>query len=414
MPFLETGRMEQRVMMLLDYDTGAFNVSQLCARYGVSRDVFYYWRARRLSGAADWFVERSHATVRCPHRTAGEVAAQAIAVRRRFPHFGPKKIRAWLGREQPGTAWPAASTIGDILKAQGLVSAVPRRRRAVEQGLVVSPARAANDEWCADFKGWFLTGDGSRCDPLTLSDSFSRYNLGIRISEQTIDGVWPVFTAAFREHGLPGSIRVDNGTPFGTRGPAGLSRLSVWWLRLGVQPRFIPPASPQDNGRHERFHKTLKAQTTKPPGHTLAEQQISFDSFRRHFNHERPHEALDQAPPARLWTPSSRPFPERLDEPDYAADHQLRRVRPAGDIKWKGANLFIGEAFAGQLLGVAEHDDGLHIVRFCGVDLGVINRRSAFLRFAPLRHRLREPQEGRAKQKLSTISPVQTVDHQTG
>ena len=406
--------MERRVSMLSDFDTGAFSVTQLCARYGISRDVFYDWQGRRLGGAQDWFADRSHATLNCPHKTAGEVAARVIAVRRRFPHFGPKKVRAWLAREQPGTAWPAPSTIGDILKAAGLVEALPRRRRAVEQGLVVSPARAANEEWCADFKGWFLTGDGARCDPLTLTDSHCRYNLDTRITPPTLGGVWPVFLAAFQAHGLPGAIRVDNGTPFGSRGPAGLSRLSVWWLRLGVQPRFIPPASPQDNGRHERFHRTLKAQTTKPPSPTLAEQQVQFDRFRQHYNLERPHEALKQATPASLWTPSPRPFPERLNEPDYAADHQVRRVRPAGDIKWKGENLFIGEAFAGQLIGIADHDDGLHIVRFCGVDLGVINRRRAFLRFAPLRHRLREAQEGPAKQKLSTISPVQSVDHQTG
>jgi transposase InsO family protein len=406
--------MEQRVKMLSDYDTGAFNVTQLCARYGVSRDVFYDWRERRLSGAADWFADRSHAVLSCPHKTARDVAAQVIAVRRRFAHFGPKKVRAWLEREQPGTIWPAPSTIGDILKAEGLVATLPRRRRAVEQGLVVSPATAANAEWCADFKGWFRTGDGSRCDPLTLTDSHCRYNLDIRIVDPLIERVQPIFLAAFRAHGLPGSIRVDNGAPFGTRGPAGLSRLSVWWLRLGIQPRFIPPGSPQDNGRHERFHRTLKAQTTKPPSHSLAEQQIQFDRFRRHYNHERPHEALRQATPASLWTPSTRLLPKRLDEPDYSADHQVRRVRPAGDIKWKGGNLFIGEAFAGQLIGIAEHDDGLHIVRFCGVDLGVINRRSVFLRFAPLRHRLREAQEDRAKQKLSTISPVQSVDHQTG
>lgn len=406
--------MEQRVRMLSDYDTGAFDVTQLCARYGVSRDVFYHWRERRLGGALDWFADRSHATLRCPHRTTAKVADRVIAVRRRFPHFGPKKIRAWLKHEQPGTAWPAASTIGDILKAEGLVEALPRRRRAVEQGLMVSPVTAANEEWCADFKGWFLTGDGARCDPLTLTDSHARYGLGIRIAPPTIEGVQPVFRAAFREHGMPGAIRIDNGTPFGTRGPAGLSRLSVWWLRLGIQPRFIPPGSPQDNGRHERFHRTLKAQTTRPPSHTLAEQQIQFDRFLRHYNDERPHEALEQATPGSLWTPSLRPFPKRLDEPDYACDHQVRRVRPAGDIKWKGENLFIGEAFAGQLVGIADHDEGLHIVRFCGVDLGVINRRSAFLRFAPLRHRLREAQEGRAQQKLSTISPVQSVDHQTG
>ncbi len=357
MPFLETARVEQRIRLLADYDTGVFAVSELCAGYGVSRETFYAWRARRAAGGENWFVDRSHAPGRCPHRTGEALAARVLAVRGRFPHFGPKKIRAWLRQAEPGVAWPAASTIGDLLARAGLIESRPRRRRSIERGAVVDHVRAPNAEWCCDFKGWFRTRDGRRCDPLTITDAFSRYLVEARIAEPSIAGVRPVFEAAFRAHGLPQAIRCDNGSPFGSRGPAGLTGLSVWWLRLGVEPRFITPASPQENGRHERMHRTLKAAAS------LAEQQARFDDFRHHFNSERPHEALGQVPPARLWRRSARTMPERLEDPWYDADHQVRRVRTAGEIQWRGQLVYIGTAFVGQLVGLAEGDNGRHVVR---------------------------------------------------
>jgi transposase InsO family protein len=414
MPFQETCRMELRVRMLSDYDTGAFSVTELCARYGVSRDTFYTWLSRRASGAADWFVDRSHAPLSCPHRTSAAVAEAAEVIRRRFPHFGAKKIRAWLTREHPDQAWPAPSTIGDILERAGLVSQPRRRRRPIEQGQTCTPALAANEEWCADFKGWFRTADGTRCDPLTLTDAHSRYLLASRITAPSVVGARPVFEATFRAYGLPSAIRCDNGAPFGSSGPGGLSRLAVWWLRLGIQPRFIHPASPQENGRHERMHRTLKEQTSQPPAKTPEEQQARFDWFRRHYNEERPHEALDQTPPAEHWTASPRAMPERLDEPWYDANHQVRRVRSAGEIKWRGDLVFIGEALVGQQIGIADHEDGLHVVRFCGVDLGTIDHRHRFRRFAPLRHGLHLTPQRPDHRKLSTIIPVQSVDDHPG
>ena len=181
--------MEQRVRLLADYDTGAFAVSDLCRAYGISRDTFYRWRQRRLEGAEDWFRDRSHAPLSCPHRTPEELVEAIVAVRRRFEHFGPKKVRWRLTRDQPLTPWPAASTIGGILSAAGLVESRRRRRRSLAQGRVASPPAAANDEWCADFKGWFRTADNQRCDPLTVTDSFSRYLLVLQIVEPTVAGV---------------------------------------------------------------------------------------------------------------------------------------------------------------------------------------------------------------------------------
>jgi len=393
MPFRESSPVEQRIGLFREYDTGAFSVTELCARHGISRETFYVWKRRRESGEAQWFEEKSHAVLNCPHATAARLTKRIIATRRRFPHFGPKKIKAWLACERPEVDWPAASTIGDILKREGLVEARRRRRRPIAQGELVTPAEGPNDEWAIDFKGWFRTSDGTRCDPLTITDAASRYLIEVRIVDPTSTGVKDALERVFKDIGLPRAIRSDNGVPFGSTGAGGLSSLSIWWLKLGIEPRYIPPSSPQDNGRHERMHRTLKAETSKPPAGTAAEQQRRFDAFRRHFNEERPHEALNQMTPVKLWRLPSRSMPSRLDNPWYDADHEVRRVRPNGIIKWRGEHVFVGEALAGELIGLAKHDAGGHIVRFCARDLGVIDRNRRFLRFAPPRARLRVAQE---------------------
>jgi len=393
MPFVEN-RLEHRVALLRDYDTGAWSVSELCAAYGIDRSTFYYWCRRRETGAESWFEDRSRAPHNCRHRSAAGTVEAIVEVRRRFPHFGAKKVRAWLVREKPEEGWPAASTIGDILKREGLIVPRGRRRRRLETGKTEARARAANAEWACDFKGWFRTRDGRRCDPLTITDSFSRYLLEVQITPPTVDGVRPVFERVFRENGLPEAIRCDNGSPFGSSGAGGLTRLSVWWMKLGVRPCFIRPASPQDNGCHERMHRELKKLTASSPAADLAEQQDRFDGFCWHYNQERPHEALGQEVPASCWHRSPRPMPDRPDEPWYDADHQVRRVRPAGDIKFRSDYVFIGEAFAGELVGLRDRDDGSQLVRFFDIDLGIIDRTGAFRRFAPLRHRLRKAAEG--------------------
>jgi transposase InsO family protein len=406
--------MEERVRMLSEFATGNWSVSALCRRYGVCRDTFYEWRRRRESGAADWFVDRSHAPLHCPHQTEAALKEAIISMRRRFPYLGPRKLLAKLAREAPENRWPAASTIGDILRQAGLIEPVKRRRRPIAQQRPFAAVTAANDEWSADFKGWFRTADQRRIDPLTIADGMSRYLIDVRIVPPTIEGVLPVFTEAFRVHGLPCAIRCDNGAPFGSRGAGGLTRLSVWWLKLGVEPHFIRPASPQQNGRHERMHRTLKAQTSRPPAANAAEQQARFDAFRRHYNDERPHEALGQRLPNEFYRPSRRTLPDRVQDPWYDADHQIRRVRSCGEIMWKGDGVFISDALIGELVGIAELDTGDHVVRFCDLDIGLIDRRGRFARFAPPRPGLRETDKPAAPPQLSTIIPVQNVDHQPG
>ena len=414
MPFPETCAMQERIRMLSDYDQGHWSVSELCRRFGVCRDTFYEWRKRRQSGDPQWFVDRSHAPHHCPHQTDPALAESIVSLRRKFPYLGPRKLLALLQRRHPEADWPAASTIGDVLKQAGLIAPVRRRRRPIDQQRPFATVETPNDEWSVDFKGWFRTGDGMRIDPLTMTDSHSRFLIALRIVPPTITGSRPVFSAAFQTYGLPRAIRCDNGSPFGSGGPGGLTKLSAWWLKLGIEPNFIRPASPQENGRHERMHRTLKAQTSRPAAASGAEQQARFDDFQRHYNEERPHEALGQRPPAELYAASPRAMPERIEDPWYDADHQVRRVRSNGEIMWRGELLFVSEALIGEMIGIAELETGDHVVRFCNLDIGLIDRLNRFRRFAPPRHGLRSAPEPYPTPKLSGIIPVQNVDNHPG
>src|SRR5882724_831934 len=254
MPFKETCPVEERIALFGEYETGVFTVTDLCRRHGISRETFYVWKRRRESGEARWFEDLSHAVQRCGHATPARLGERIVAARRQFPHFGPKKIKAWLARAAPDVAWPAASTIGDLLRREGLIEARRRRRRPIAQGEVAAAAGVPNAEWSIDFKGWFRTRDGKRCDPLTITDAASRYLIEVRIVEPTWAGVRCALGRVFAAVGLPAAMRSDNGSPFGSTGAGGLSSLSVWWLKLGIvlkarlrhdEPRYIPPSSPQ-------------------------------------------------------------------------------------------------------------------------------------------------------------------------
>lgn len=381
--------MEERIALMRAYDSGVFTVQELADQFGVSRETFYTWRRRRDGGDERWFEDKSRAPNRCPHATPPEVVAMVGALRARFPHFGPKKLKARLAMDAPALAVPSASTIGEILKRHGLIEPKPRRRRRIAQGDIAVGAVVPNGEWSIDFKGWFRVRDGTRCDPLTVSDTASRYLVEVRITEPTHNGVKDVLNRVFNEVGLPDAMRSDNGPPFGSIGAGGLSRLSVWLLKLGIEPRYIPPASPQDNGRHERMHRTLKAETSRPAAVTWQQQQVRFNKFRTRYNEERPHEALGQTMPATHWHLPTRQMPKIIAPPWYDADHHVRIVRPTGEIKWRGRLIFIGEALAREPVGLLEVDDGVHAVRFCGRDLGTIDRAQRFHRLAPPRARLR-------------------------
>ncbi len=295
----------------------------------------------------------------------------ALALRERHPTWGPKKLRRKLCERFPEEAAPARSTIGDWLRKEGLTQPRRPRRRCPPFSSPFQAVDAPNAAWCADFKGWFRTGDGERCDPLTISDGMSRFLLRCEAVDEP-DGahVRPAFDAAFCEFGLPLSIRSDNGPPFASVGAGGLSQLAVWWIKLGVKPERIEPGKPQQNGRLERLHRTLKAETANPPAATLAKQQRRFDDFRAIYNYERPHEALDFATPASLYRGSNRAYPRPLREPDYPDGAAVRRVRSNGVIKWAGDLVFVSETLIGEPVAVEETEEGEWLVGYAHVELG--------------------------------------------
>lgn len=283
--------------------------------------------------------------------------------------------------DAPQVGWPAASTIGDLLKRHGL-SGTRRRRRAIPaSGGPLSAGVAPNDVWGVDFKGWFKTGSGARCEPVTVSDLASRYLLRCEpVRRPDSDHLRPIFEAAFREYGLPRAIRMDNGPPFASRGAGGLTPLSVWWLKLGIRPERIDPGRPDQNGRHERLHRTLRHETACPPAATVAGQHRRFDRFRFEYNFVRPHEALGQRPPAAVYGPSPRPYPERLLEPVYDDDQFVRRVSSRGTILWRQHRIYVGTALIGEPVALVELATGDWLVRFFHLDLGVIDPATRTLR----------------------------------
>jgi putative transposase len=285
-------------------------------------------------------------------------------------------------------AWPVASTRGAILARAGLT--VPRRRRlhVPPRSQPFGSVEQPNDVWCADFKGWFRTMDGHRCDPLTISDAHSRWLLRCQAMTEGTSGefVQPLFEATFREYGLPLRMRTDNGPPFASVGAGGLSALSIWWIKLGILPERIDAGCPQQNGRHERFHRTLKAATAQPPAATLRAQQRRFDAFRVEYNTQRPHEALGQQPPSSCYTSSSRRYPRRLEEPSYGDEAQVRRVRHNGEIRWRNGLIYVHQALVGEPVGIFEIADGW-LVRYGPIELGLVDVAHARLR-RPVRRTL--------------------------
>jgi transposase InsO family protein len=329
-------------------------------------------------------LERSRAPKVHGRAHAAAVRDAVLGLRRRYPTWGPKKLRALLQEREPARAWPAVSTLGDWLRDAGLSAPRRRTRYVLPLSAPLAAARAPNDVWSADFKGWFRTTDGTRCDPLTVIDAWSRFVVCCRITAQSQQGVRPWFERAFREYGLPRVLRTDNGSPFASTGAGRLTQLAVWWLKLGIRLDRIDPGHPEQNGRHERFHLTLQQDATQPPAATPRAQQQRFDRLRQEFNHVRPHEALGQRPPARLYVASPRPYPRRLEEPWYDSTHEVRRVGQTGQIMWKGDLVFVSEAMRREVVGLAETARGDWIVRFMQIELGRIDRQTR--RFTPAWH----------------------------
>jgi transposase InsO family protein len=361
MPWNETDLMRERVRFIDDLESELFTMTELCARYGISRKTGYKWAQRYVEAeGCSGLVERSRAPKHCPHRLAEPVAEALLEMRREHPRWGPRKLLAVLSRRRPQLSLPAASTVGDLLRRHGLVEPRARGRRRSPPQRPKWEAATPNELWSVDFKGEFRMGDRHYCYPLTLVDRHSRYLLGCCGQRSTATlGARAALERCFREHGLPRGMLSDNGSPFSSRALAGLSRLSVEWIKLGIRPVLIEPGHPEQNGAHERMHRTLKAETARPPAANLAAQQRRFDAFRREFNELRPHEALAQRTPAQLYEPSPRPYPRVLPEIEYPGHYEVRRVRQAGEIKWQGDLLFLSSVLAGEPVGLEEVEDGI-------------------------------------------------------
>lgn len=377
MPWKETTPVDQRMRFIATLETGRWTMSELCRMYGISRKTGHKWSARFTEQGVDGLQDLSRRPASCPHRTDERCEVALVEERRRHPTWGARKLLARLRQRHPDWPWPAASTATVLLKRHGLVE--PRRARPgrATPGKPMVDAAQPNGLWTADFKGEFRTGDRQLCYPLTMGDHHSRFLLECRARRSTARvEARPVFEAVFSTYGLPRQILTDGGPPFSTAScPRRLSRLAVWWIKLGIEPLLIQPGHPEQNGRHERMHRTLKAETARPPADSLAEQQVAFDRFRHEYNHERPHEALGQVPPAELYTASPRPYPSRVPEVSYPGHFEVRRVSRKGKVKLKKVRFFVSEILGDESVGLEEVDDGLWAVRFGAFELGRYDQR---------------------------------------
>ena len=369
MPWKASSVMQEKLRFIVEYETDDFAMSELCQRYGISRETGYVWLRRYRAYGLAGLVEHSRAAHRHHNQTDEAIEQIVLELRQAHMRWGPRKLKRILERDEPGRRWPAASTIGALLQREGLVVSRKKRWRTAPYTAPLAHAAEANRVWCADFKGWFRTADGQRIDPLTISDAHSRYLLRCQAVEKTNSArVQAIFEAAFREYGLPAAIRTDNGAPFASHAVAGLSRLAVWWIKLGIVPERIEAGHPEQNGRHERMHRTLKAEVA-PPAANRREQQLSLDRFRQQYNEVRPHEALGMQTPAAVYQPSQRKFPARVPEPTYPAGMQVRSVRPHGHFRWKKHDVFLSEVLWGENVGLLPEDDRWFTIYFAQLPL---------------------------------------------
>ena len=366
--------MDQREAFIDDWLARRIDLSELCERYGISRKTGNKWVQRFYEGGRSGLVDRSRRPLTIPHRVTGEVEDRIADLREQHPLWGPRKLHDRLEATDSTIHWPAPSTIGLILKRRNLVPERRKRLRTPRSSEPLAAATAPNVIWCIDFKGCFRV-DGKYIHPLTTSDAFSRFLLCVESLAAENEGLTKsALEGVFREYGLPYRIRSDNGPPFASKAPGGLSRLSVWWIKLGITPERIDPGCPQQNGRHERMHRTLKAETAKPPREDKVAQQKAFDEFRRVFNEERPHEALRGATPASVYCPSPRVFPESLSDPEYPEVFEIRRVKSNGILNFAGGQVILSPVITREAVGIEEVEDERWRLWFGPIYLGLISK----------------------------------------
>jgi transposase InsO family protein len=374
---------EEKFRFVMECRKGEASMAALCRTFGISRQTGYKWLARYYEDGPDGdpaaLEDRPRRAMTHPNEVGSGVVAAILSHRRRYPHWGPKKLLERLRLLNPEIRWPAASTIGDILKRHDLVKPRRRRRRTPAYTKPFGEVTAPNQLWCVDFKGHFCTGDGEKCYPLTITDAYSRFILRCEIVDDPNGAcVREAFESTFREYGLPRAIRSDNGPPFASTGAGGLTELSVWWIRLGIRHERIEPGKPQQNSRHERMHLTLKQQTASPPAATALRQQSAFDTFCYEFNYERPHEALGMKTPAELYAPSSRELPDQLLQlysAEEVYDYQVVYVDKHGYVRWGRSRVFVAVALRYERIAFDPVGPHQWELRFGPVVLGIFDER---------------------------------------
>lgn len=376
MSWIKTDSSSERLRFIQDWLSQEFYFSELCKRYNISRKTGYKLIERFRSEGDLAIHDRSRARHTQSHQLDNQTTEILLNSKARFPLWGPRKIRDFLIRFHPDLPMPASSTIGELYKKYGFVEARTRRRRVPPHTKPLAHCDQPNSVWSADFKGQFKMGNNQVCYPLTISDNYSRYLLACQgLEGPRLNDSQSVFQRVFEEYGLPDSIRTDNGQPFAGVGIGGLTRLSIWWLKLGIAPERIEPAKPQQNGRHERMHRTLKRSTAMPAQANMKAQQQSFDQFRNEYNELRPHNSLNGQQPSSVYRSSLKPFPKQLPEVEYSSLFTTRHVKTSGEISLGGRLYFISELLHNERIGLMPIDEDRSFVYFSNLKLGILDTR---------------------------------------
>jgi transposase InsO family protein len=378
MPWTQIDPMSERLRFVLALRKHRSTFSSLCTVFGVAPKTGYKWLHQFEASGVAGLQDRSRRPKSNGRAISAAVGKRLVELRHAHPTWGPKKLIAWLETHEAGREWPAASTAGELLKRRGLVSARKRLRHQHPRTEPLQHADKPNAVWAMDFKGWFRLGDGVRCDPLTITDAFSRYLIcckaGRFFGDEVGRDVWIALVRAFRDYGMPGAIRVDNGQPWvAPKGSLGITKLAVKILKADIALERIDPGKPQQNGRHERFHLTLQQETARPPSQDMQAQQLRFNAFQREYNEERPHEALQQCPPRSVYVRSRREFPGRLHAPEYPHWYEVHTGGPWGNVRFRGTSYFFSSPLEKERVGFVEVEEGCFEVYFCKLLLGRIH-----------------------------------------
>ncbi len=367
MAFRSITKMEKKIRFIEAVCKGDESFSELCRENEISRKNGYKWLSRYEEKGLAGLEDRSRRPHRCRHETSAEIIQAIVEEKLKHLKWGPKKIRARLMRNGYQEGVPSTRTVSNILGRHHLVNHRKKRTqyRSISGGIERPNAQHANEIWAVDFKGWFKTRDGKRCDPLTITDLYSRYIIACELAaSQKYKDVQPIFEAVFKRYGLPKRIRSDNGSPFSTRGFGHLSKLSVWWMTLGIELERIEPGKPEQNGQHERMHKTLKEDVANKPAKDRKAQQKVLDQWKKEFNEERPHEGIGMKYPQDLYAPSSRQYKAKMSQITYPKYYAVRKVDTSGHFYWEGQSIFVGEALNQISIGLRREDDSLYWVYF--------------------------------------------------